>query len=111
MLFGQSGACLGLHLLPWFWELVPGDQVRAPVPQPPKREARRVLQDEVVQHSDGGAHRPAPEGGVYAHSVAEHSGVSVCVCIAYTSLNSLAGDLLYKSVNYYLYCKQHCTCV
>ena len=93
MLFGQSGACLGLHLLPWFWELVPGDQVRAPVPQPPKREARRVLQDEVVQHSDGGAHRPAPGGGVYAHIVAEHSGVSARVSIACTSLNSMAGDL------------------
>ena len=73
-------------------EPVPGDQVQAPEPQPPKREAGRVLQDEVVQHSDGGAHRPAPEGGVYAHSVAEHSGVSVCVCIANTSLNSIAGD-------------------
>jgi hypothetical protein len=74
-------------------EPVPGDQVQAPEPQPPKREAGRVLQDEVVQHSDGGAHRPAPGGGVYAHSVAEHSGVSVHVSIAYTSLNSMAGDL------------------
>ena len=69
-MFGQSGACLGLHLLPW-----------------------RVLQDEVVQHFDGGAHRPAPGGGVYAHIGAEHSGVSVRVGIACTSLNSMAGDL------------------
>ena len=71
----------------------PGDQVQAPVPQPPMREAGRVLQDEVVQHSDGGAHRPAPGGGVYAHIVAEQSGVSVRVGIACTSLNSMAGDL------------------
>jgi hypothetical protein len=71
----------------------PGDQVKAPVPQPPMRETGRVLQDGVVQHSDGGAHRPAPGGGVYAHIVAEHSGVSARVSIACTSLNSMAGDL------------------
>ena len=70
----------------------PGDQVQAPVPQPPMREAGRVLQDGVMQHSDEGAHRPAPGGGVCAHIIAEHSGVSVCVCIANTSLNSIAGD-------------------
>ena len=73
----------------------PGDQVQAPVPQPPKREAGRVLQDEVVQHSDGGAHRPAPGGGVYAHSIAEHSGVSVCVCIVFL--------MLCKSQNHFLF--------
>ena len=42
-------------------EPVPGDKVQAPEPQPPKREARRVLQDKVMQHSDGGAHRPGPD--------------------------------------------------
>ena len=71
----------------------PGDQVQAPVPQPPLREAGWVLQDWVMQHPGGGAHRPAPRGGMYAHIVAEQSGVSVRVGIAYTSLNSMAGDL------------------
>ena len=46
-----------------------------------------------MQHPGGGAHRPAPRGGMYVHIVAEQSGVSVSVDIAYTSLNSMAGDL------------------
>ena len=54
------------------------------MPQPPMREAGRVLQDEVVQHSDGGAHRPAPGGGVYAHIVAEQGCVSVSVGIKWS---------------------------
>ena len=71
----------------------PGDQVEAPVSQPPMREAGRVLQDGVMQHSDEGAHRPSPGGGVCAHIFAEHNGVSALVSNASTSLNSKAGAL------------------
>ena len=37
--------------------------------------------------------RPAPGGGVWAHGVAEQIGLRLCVGVAYTSLNSIAGDL------------------
>ena len=46
-----------------------------------------------MQHPDGGAHRPAPGGGVWAHGVAEQISLRVCVGVAYASLNSIAGDL------------------
>jgi hypothetical protein len=47
-----------------------------------------------VRYPDGGAHRPIPKGGVWAHVVAEQICLKVqCVSIAVASLNSIADDL------------------